>query len=263
MTPLSFGTLPSGKTIDAYTLANDAGASLQVLTYGGIVTSLRVPDRQGRLDDIVLGFNDLEAYLEGHPYFGAITGRIAGRVSGGRLSLEGRTFALARNEGDNHLHGGRRGLDKRVWTAQPLARPDGAASLRISYLSPDCEDGYPGSVDIAVTYTLTATNEFIVETEAAADRLTPLSLTHHSYFNLPAALGWRDTDPQGFPDRLASLAGDIGLRATLGATPVPDTALAELAREAVVNRRLMDPNPRPITEVDAIEIYRRTLQTDA
>jgi aldose 1-epimerase len=184
MTPRPFGKLPSGQPVEAYTLANESGASLQVLTYGGIVTSLRMPDRQARLSDIVLGFNDLESYVRGHPYFGAITGRIAGRVSGGRLSVDGRTYDLARNDGPNHLHGGLCGLDKRVWAAEPLSRPDGAASLRLTYLSPDGEEGYPGNVDIAVTYTLTAANEFIIETEAKSDRVTPLSLTNHSYFNL-------------------------------------------------------------------------------
>jgi aldose 1-epimerase len=184
MTPSPFGTLPTGEPVEAYTLANGTGASLQVVTYGGIVTSLCVPDRQGRLSDIVLGFNDLETYLEGHAYIGAIIGRIAGRVSAGQLSVDGRTYSLARNDGANHLHGGRRGLDRRMWTAQALPPADGATALRLAYRSPDGEEGYPGNVDIAVTYTLTATNAFVVETEGIADRLTPLSLANHSYFNL-------------------------------------------------------------------------------
>jgi aldose 1-epimerase len=184
MTPRPFGSLPSGQPVEAYTLANASGASIQVVTYGGIVTSLRMPDRQSRLADIVLGFNDLGSYLRGHPYFGAITGRIAGRVSGGQLAVGGRTYPLERNDGPNHLHGGRCGLDKRLWAAQPQAREDGAPSLRLTYHSPDGEEGYPGNVDIAVTYTLTETNAFVIETEATADRVTPLSLTNHSYFNL-------------------------------------------------------------------------------
>jgi aldose 1-epimerase len=184
MTPRAFGTLPSGETVDAYTLSNASGASLEVLTYGGIVTALRVPDRRGQHADVVLGFDRLEPYLEGRAYMGAIIGRIAGRIRGGVLDLQGRAFPLARNEGGNHLHGGNRGLDKRIWTAEPLARPDGAAALRLRYTSPDGEEGYPGNLVIAVTYTLTAENGFLVESEAVADRPTPLSLAHHSYFNL-------------------------------------------------------------------------------
>jgi aldose 1-epimerase len=184
LTARAFGTLPSGEAVRAFTLSNDAGASAEVLTYGGIVRALRVPDRHGRMDDVVLGFERLAAYRAGHPYFGAIVGRIAGRVTGGLLSVDGRLVNLPCNEGKNHLHGGRRGLDKRLWGAAQVIRADSAASLRLTYTSPDGEEGYPGAVEIAVTYTLRASNELVVETEAAADRATPLSLTHHGYFNL-------------------------------------------------------------------------------
>jgi aldose 1-epimerase len=184
MTPRPFGTFPSGESVEEYTLSNRAGASATVLTLGGIVTSLKVPDREGRSSDIVLGFNDLGSYSAGHPYFGAIIGRIAGRVTAGRIWIEGQGHVLACNERGNHLHGGLVGLDKRVWTAQPLARASGDASLRLSYRSPDGEEGYPGAVEIRVTYTLTAKSALIVESEASSDRPTPLSLAHHSYFNL-------------------------------------------------------------------------------
>jgi aldose 1-epimerase len=155
-----------------------------VLTYGGIITSIRVPDCRGRIDDVVLGFSGLGPYLANLPYFGAIIGRIAGRVSGARFTLEGRDYLLARNNGHNHLHGGRVGLDKRVWSAQPVVRADGFESLRLYYRSPDGEENYPGTLDITVTYTLTAANALVIETEAIADRVTPLSMTNHSYFNL-------------------------------------------------------------------------------
>lgn len=155
-----------------------------MLTYGGIVTTLRLPDREGRFADVVLGFNRLEDYLAGHPYFGAIVGRIAGRVSGGRLPVAGRSHELACNDGPNHLHGGRTGLDKRIWAAQPLRLASGDAALKLTYLSPDGEEGYPGNITLAVTYSLTSTNGLLVETEASADCVTPLSLAHHSYFNL-------------------------------------------------------------------------------
>ncbi|MFI5355775.1 MAG: aldose epimerase family protein [Opitutales bacterium] len=180
----SFGQLPSGEPITAFTLANAAGTSLEVITLGGIVTALRTPDRHGRLADVVLGFDRLEPYAAGHPCFGALIGRVAGRISAGRLILPDQTIQLVCTDGPNHLHGGRIGFDKRIWQAAPVTRPDGADSLRLTYRSPAGEEGYPGNVDVAVTYTLTAQSEFIVASEAVADRVTPLSLTQHSYFNL-------------------------------------------------------------------------------
>jgi len=179
-----FGTLPTGESVEKYTLTNPAGASLEVITYGGIVTALHVPDREGHMADVVLGFANLDAYVAGHPYFGAIIGRIAGRVSGGLLKVDGQTHPLVCNQAPNHLHGGNVGFDKRVWTAEPVSHPDGADSLRLTYHSPDGEEGYPGNLDIAITYTLTANNEFIIESEATSDQVTPLSLANHSYFNL-------------------------------------------------------------------------------
>lgn len=179
-----FGKLPTGETVALITLRNAQGASLRAITYGGIVTSLRVPDRWGILSDVVLGFDALEPYLCGHPYFGAIAGRVAGRIPGGRFTLDGATHELALNDGPNHLHGGLRGLDKRIWHAEPVARGDGAPSARLTYHSPHNEEAYPGNVHIAVTYTLTDENEFIIDTETTSDRPTPINLTHHSYFNL-------------------------------------------------------------------------------
>jgi aldose 1-epimerase len=184
MTPRKFGTLPSGDTVEAHTLANGAGASVEVLNYGGIVTSLRMPDRMGRSADVVLGYRDLDGYLMGRAYLGAIIGRVAGRIRGGLLDLEGKSYPLGRNEGANHLHGGHVGLDRRIWTAEPVTHPNDAPSLRLRYRSPDGEEGYPGAVDIVVTYTLTDENALVIESEATADRVTPLCLTHHSYFNL-------------------------------------------------------------------------------
>jgi aldose 1-epimerase len=184
MTPAPFGTLPSGEPIHAWTLENAAGSSLRVITLGAIVTTLRIPDRNGRFDDVVLGFNSLDEYLSSHPYFGAICGRIAGRVTDGQITVEGVNHQLSKNDGRNHAHGGVTGLDRRIWRASPIQRPDGAHSLRLSYHSPHGEEGYPGNLDIAVIYTLTADNRFVIETEASSDRPTPLSLTQHSYFNL-------------------------------------------------------------------------------
>lgn len=179
-----FGKLPSGEPVEAFTLEGGHGVSVDFITYGGIVTSIKMPDRNGRVADVVLGFDCLEHYLTGHPFFGAITGRVAGRIPGGQFTVEGKTYELAKNDGPNHLHGGLRGLDKRVWKAESVERADGADSVSLFYRSPDGEEGYPGTVDFRVTYALTAVNVFVIESEVLADRTTPVSLTNHSYFNL-------------------------------------------------------------------------------
>ncbi|MGB6746279.1 MAG: aldose epimerase family protein [Terracidiphilus sp.] len=180
----TYGTLPSGKSVEIWTLAGRGGLVLEAITYGGIVTRLLAPDRNGRFDDVVLGYDDLEGYLAGGFYFGAITGRVAGRIPNASFTLEGQAYNLARNDPPNHLHGGIEGFNKKLWTATPLHRADSAPSLRLAYLSTDGEEGYPGNLEVAVTYTVTGRNVFLIETEAMTDRTTPLSLTHHSYFNL-------------------------------------------------------------------------------
>jgi aldose 1-epimerase len=184
LTSRVFGILPNGASVEAWTLSGSGGLLLEIITYGATVTRLLVPDRNGRLADVVLGFNNLDSYKSSRAYSGAIIGRVAGRTTGARFSLEGNTYQLARNDGLNHLHGGIEGFDKKVWSACPIENSNGAPSLRLTYRSPDREEGYPGNVDVAVTYTVTADNVFLVETEAVSDRPTPFSLTQHSYFNL-------------------------------------------------------------------------------
>lgn len=179
-----FGELPGGEIVEAYTLAGSGGASMEVLSYGGIVRSIRMPDRNGQLADVVLGFDTLDPYLAGHPFFGAITGRVAGRIPGGRFTVEGKTYELVQNDGPNHLHGGLQGLDKRNWKITPNEREDGADSIRLTYLSPDGEEGYPGTAFFCLNYTLTQDNVFLIESEVTSDRATPVCLTHHGYFNL-------------------------------------------------------------------------------
>ena len=174
-----FGRTQTGDAVDLYEASNGAGMSVGIITYGGIVQSLRVPDASGRAADVVLGFGDLGGYLRGHPNFGAITGRVAGRITGGKFRLGGREYALARNNGSNHLHGGITGLDKRIWRS----RPEGA-KLVLTYRSPDGEEGYPGNVDFTVAYELTGRGELVISSEAATDQPTPVSITNHSYFNL-------------------------------------------------------------------------------
>jgi aldose 1-epimerase len=175
-----FGTLPTGQAVDEYTLTNSHDMVMRVITYGGIVTQLHLPDRDGKMADVVCGFDNLNQYVAGHPYFGSIIGRVAGRITRGRYTLDGVDYSHAINDPPNHLHGGLVGFDKRIWTADTASKD----SVRLSYLSSGGEEGYPGNVRVSVTYHLTDADEFIVDYEAITDRATPLSLTHHGYYNL-------------------------------------------------------------------------------
>jgi len=179
----SFGKTADGQNVELYTLTNRRGAEAKITNYGGIVTALKLPDRNGKFDDIVLGFDNLDAYLKGHPYFGALIGRYGNRIAKGRFTLDGVEYKLAVNNGENHLHGGIKGFDKVVWHAKPLKVPAGAA-LELTYLSKDGEEGYPGNLSVKVTYTLTEANELKIDYAATTDKATVLNLTHHSYFNL-------------------------------------------------------------------------------
>lgn len=178
-----FGLMPDGQEIGVYTLRNAAGVEVRVIEYGGTIVSLRVPDRHGRFEDVVLGFDVLDPYLSGTPYFGAIIGRFGNRIAEGRFTLDGQTYVLAQNNGSNHLHGGRIGFDKVVWQATPF-RSDEGVGLVLTYTSPDGEEGYPGNLQVRVTYTLTDASELIVDYDAVTDRATPVNLTQHTYFNL-------------------------------------------------------------------------------
>jgi aldose 1-epimerase len=172
-----YGTTAGGRTVEEYTLTN--GVEIRVITYGGIITSIRVPDRDGVLANIALGFDNLADYESRNPYFGCITGRCANRIARGRFTLDGVDYTLAANDGVNHEHGGVVGFDKRVWT--PAINGDG---LTLSYRSPDGEEGYPGNLAVTVTYTLADENSLRVDYHATTDKPTPVNLTNHSYFNL-------------------------------------------------------------------------------
>lgn len=178
-----FGSTPEGQPIEIYTLVNRNGLRAKVMTYGATLTELHVPDRGGRLADIVLGFNKPEPYLKGHPFFGSTTGRYANRIAKGQFTLNGVTYKLAVNNGPNSLHGGIKGLDKRVWSARDVSSPNGAA-IAFSYISPDGEEGYPGNLEMTVTYTLTHADELRIDYAATTDKDTVINLTNHSYFNL-------------------------------------------------------------------------------
>lgn len=167
---------------ELFTLRNRAGLEIELTNYGGIVTALRVPDREGRFDDVVLGFDTLDGYFGPHPYFGGIIGRYANRIARGRFRLDGRESVLACNDRANHLHGGFRGFDRMFWNSGPGSVPGSSRVLRRT--SEDGEEGYPGRLDCQVTFTLTEANELRIDYQATSDRPTIVNLTHHSYFNL-------------------------------------------------------------------------------
>lgn len=199
-----FGTLAGGESVHAYDLVGAGGLTLTAITYGGIVTRLLVPDRRGDVADVVLGFDALDGYLGPHPFFGAIAGRVAGRISGAHFALDGHEYKLEANDPPNTLHGGSRGFDKRLWAASPVTRADGAPSLRLSRTSADGEEGFPGNVAVVVTYTVTDDNRFVIDVEATTDRATPFSLTHHSYFNLAGTGTIADHELQVFARNVAA-----------------------------------------------------------
>ena len=183
VTQASFGTMPDGTSIDLFTLTNAHGVEVRVITYGAVIVSIKTPDRRGRFDDIVTGFDTLDGYLTRSRYFGAVVGRYGNRIANGRFTLDGKTYELATNNGKNHLHGGLRGFDKVVWKGSRVER-DGNAGVALTYVSHDGEEGYPGTVNASVTYTLTPRDELIVDYAATTDKATPINLTNHSYFNL-------------------------------------------------------------------------------
>lgn len=175
-----FGTLPDKKVVNLYTLVNSKGMEVNVINFGGIIQSLRVPDKNGVLADVVLGFDKLEPYLVNAPYLGAIIGRCANRIAKGKFTLDGKDYVLPVNNGLNHLHGGISGFDKAFWDIEAV----GMSELKLSYVSKDMEEGYPGILSCVVTYQLTDENELIIHYEATSDKPTIINLTQHSYFNL-------------------------------------------------------------------------------
>jgi aldose 1-epimerase len=207
---MGFGKTPDGTPVELYVLKNGA-IMVKVMTYGATVTEIDAPDRSGKLDDVVLGFENLQGYLGKHPYFGATVGRVANRIAKGKFSLNGQDYTLAVNDGPNTLHGGLKGFDKVVWKAEEVTNPDGP-SVKMSYTSKDGEEGYPGNVDISVQFTVTDKSEVKIEYTATTDKATPINLSNHSYFNL----GGRTAEPI------------LGHELTLAAehyTPVDDTLI--------------------------------------
>jgi aldose 1-epimerase len=219
-----FGTAADGTPVRIFTLRNRHGAFVKVTTYGAMFTELHVPDRDGNLGDVVLGFDTFESYLKGHPFFGNTTGRYANRIAGARFTLDGTTYQLAANNGPNHLHGGLRALDKQNWEADTFETSAGPA-VRLRHRSPDGAEGYPGNLDLVVIYTLSHDNELHIEYEATTDKPTVINLTNHAYFNLSGA---GSGDVLGHVLKLHAdhyTPGDAGLIPTGEIRPVAGTPL--------------------------------------
>ena len=183
-----FGTLGDSTAVSLFTLSNDNGMQVSITNYGGIITSLMVPDKEGNIEDVVLGFDSLEGYrsdvyLQEMPYFGAIIGRYGNRIGNAKFSLDGEEYKLAANNGPNHLHGGLKGFDKVVWEAEEM-NGENEVGVKLHYLSADMEEGYPGNLSVDITYTLNNDNELKIDYKATTDKKTVVNLTNHAYFNL-------------------------------------------------------------------------------
>lgn len=219
-----FESVPDGSRVELFTFRNAGGVEVRAMTYGAIILSLRVPDRRGQLDDVVLGYDTAAEYVTNKTtYFGAVVGRYANRIAKGRFTLDGRTYQLATNDGPNHLHGGKKGFDAMVWRGEPF-RDDRGAGVVFTYVSRDGEEGYPGTLTARVTYTLTDKNELIFDFHATTDAPTIVNLAQHSYFNL-AGQGARDVldhELQLFADRYTPVDETLiptGELATVDGTP--------------------------------------------
>jgi len=215
-----YGKLPDGTPIDLFTLKNAQGMEAQITNYGGIVVSLKVPDKDGKLGDVVLGRPSLDDYVKSSPYFGALIGRYGNRIAKGRFTLDGVEYKLPISNPPNSLHGGNKGFDKRVWTAKPHMTDDGPA-LDLSYTSADGEEGYPGKLDVKVTYTLTNDDGLRIDYTATTDKATPVNLTNHSYFNLDG-----DGSPTILDEKLMIKASHI---TPVDATLIPTGKLMPVA----------------------------------
>ncbi len=180
-----YGQMADGTPVPLYMLVNDQGMTAQITPYGGIVVSLLTPDRSGQMGDVVLGFDSLPPYLERNPFFGCLVGRYGNRIGGARFTLDGVEYTLAQNNGPNHLHGGLKGFDKKLWQSRAMEMDEGPA-LELTYTSPDGEEGYPGNLAVTVMYTLTHDNALWLDYQATTDKATVVNLTNHSYFNLSA-----------------------------------------------------------------------------
>lgn len=178
-----FGKLPSGEATTLYTLTNANGVVVKVTNFGGVITSVNVPDKNGKLGDVVLGFDNVDGYLKNKSFFGAVIGRYGNRIGKGQFELDGKKYQLTLNDGPNHLHGGTVGFDKILWDAKPF-KTDTTVGVTLTHLSPDGDQGYPGNLNVTVVYELNNNNEFVMKYKATTDKATPINMTQHPYFNL-------------------------------------------------------------------------------
>lgn len=245
ITKADFGKTPEGQAVEIYTLHNAKGAEAKIMTYGGIVQSLTMPDKSGKLADVVLGFDTLEGYVnptyvKGCPYFGALIGRYGNRIGAAKFTLEGQTYTLATNNGPNSLHGGLKGFDKVVWTAKPSVGVHGP-QLVLAYVSKDGEEGFPGNLEVTAIYTLTEDNALKLEFTAHTDKPTVCNLTHHSYFNLA---GQGNGDILG---HLVYIKADKTTPVDSGLIPTGDLADVtgtpfDFRKPTAIGARINDPN---------------------
>jgi aldose 1-epimerase len=238
----SFGNLPDGSAVTLYTLKNSQGTEMKVINYGGYITSLKTADRSGVFEDIVLGYDSLSGYLKAPSFFGCIVGRYGNRIAKGQFSLDGKTYNLVKNNGENHLHGGTKGFDKVMWEATP-SKSAGGASLKLTYNSKDMEEGYPGNLQVTVIYTLTNDNELKIDYEATTDKKTIINLTNHSYFNLSG------NTKRNILDHKLSLAASKFL--PVDATLIPTGELKDVkgtpfdfTSPEIVGKRINDEHPQ-------------------
>jgi aldose 1-epimerase len=229
----SYGITQEGQEVDGYTLSNAAGMQVEIITYGGIITSMKVPNAAGGLNDVVLGYDSLSDYEKGSPYFGALIGRYGNRIADGTFTLDDQTYSLVQNDGKNHLHGGTKGFDKVVWSADSK-NEDNKAVLQLHYLSQDMEEGYPGNLHTEVVYTLTNDNMLEVAYKATTDKKTVVNLTQHAYFNLSGAKDILDHElllqaPRYLPiDETLIPTGEI---ASVEGTPFDFTSFKTIERD--------------------------------
>lgn len=238
----SFGTLPDGTALKLFTLRNTSGIEANITNYGGIIVSLKTPDRDGKFEDIVLGYDSLAGYLKAPSFFGALVGRYGNRIANGKFKLDGKTYTLVQNNGKNHLHGGTKGFDKVVWTPEASSTAD-AATLKLTYLSKDMEEGYPGNLQVTVVYTLGNDNALSISYEATTDKTTVINLTNHSYFNLS---GNTRRDILGHTLTLNAskfIPVDAGLIPTGELKPVKGTPF-DFTQPSVIGARINDPDPQ-------------------
>jgi aldose 1-epimerase len=229
----SYGITQEGQEVDRYTLSNAAGMQVEIITYGGIITSMKLPNAAGGLNDVVLGYDSLSDYEKGSPYFGALIGRYGNRIADGSFTLDDQTYTLVQNDGKNHLHGGTKGFDKVVWSADSKIE-DNKAVLQLHYLSQDMEEGYPGNLHTEVVYTLTNDNMLEVAYKATTDKKTVVNLTQHAYFNLSGAKDILDHElllqaPRYLPiDETLIPTGEI---ASVEGTPFDFTSFKTIGRD--------------------------------